>query len=76
LVIGHVGQATQNFTEILVGIESLPAAGFDHGVDDGAALARVGFADKQPVFLADGCWPNRIFYQVMPRRILCRAADL
>ena len=64
-MIGHVGQAAQNFAEILVRIESLSAAGFDHGVDDRAALAGVSFANEQPVFLADGRGPNRIFHEVV-----------
>jgi hypothetical protein len=51
LVIGQVGQATQHIPEILVRIESLSAASFDHGVNDGAALASVSFANEQPVFL-------------------------
>ena len=65
LVIGHVGQAAQNIAEILVRIQSLSAASFDHGVNDRAALAGVGFADEQPVFLADGRRPNRIFHEVV-----------
>jgi hypothetical protein len=51
LVIGHVGQATQNLPEILVRIEFLSAAGFDHGVNIGAALAAVSFIEN----LYDNC---------------------
>jgi hypothetical protein len=53
----------------------LSAASFDHGVDDGAALTSVSFANEQPVFLADGRGTNGIFHPVMPRRILCRVAE-
>jgi hypothetical protein len=57
LVIGHLGQATQNISEILVRIQSLSAASFDHGVDDGAALTSVSFANEQPVFLVIASLP-------------------
>jgi hypothetical protein len=50
-MIGHVWQAVQNLPEILVRIEFLSAAGFDHGVNIGAALAAVSFIEN----LYDNC---------------------
>jgi hypothetical protein len=40
---------------------------FDQGVYDGAALARFLRTEEQPVLFADGCGPDGIFHQVMPR---------
>jgi len=51
LAVGHAWQSGQNFAEIRVGIEAASAAAFDDGVNDGAAFARFGLADEEPVFL-------------------------
>ena len=65
LVISHVGQATQHIPELMVRTESVPAASFDQGVNDYASLAGVSFPHEQPIYLADGRGPNRIFHEVV-----------
>ena len=40
-------------------------AGDDKRVDDGGTLAGVGMANEEPVFLADGGRPDRIFDEVI-----------
>jgi len=50
--IGHVRQARECVAEISERIKSLSAAVFDERVDDGAALAGIGIANGEPVFLS------------------------
>ena len=38
LVIGHVGQAGEDFTKISEGIKAATSAAFDDGINDGAAF--------------------------------------
>ena len=64
-LVGHVRQAREHFPQVGVGIKAATPAAFDHGVDDGAALAGLGFADEEPVFLADGGGANGVFHQVV-----------
>jgi hypothetical protein len=66
LAVGHVGQASEHVAKISKGIESAAAAVFDDGVDDRAALAGIGIADEEPVFLADGRGTNGVFYAETP----------
>jgi REP element-mobilizing transposase RayT len=54
LPVGHRWESGQRIAQVAPGIQAAGAAGFDDRVKDGAALARVSFADEQPVFLADG----------------------
>jgi hypothetical protein len=64
-VVGHVGQTRENIFQVSVRIEAAPPAAFEDGVDDGAALASLGVADKELVFLADGRGANGVFHQVV-----------
>jgi hypothetical protein len=52
MLVGEVRQAGEDVAQVGVGIDSSPAAAFDDGVNDRTALARPGFADKEPVLLA------------------------
>jgi hypothetical protein len=69
-----MGQAPKHIAQIGIGVKAAPTATLDDGVDDGAALTRIGFSDEEPVFLADRRWTNRVLDEVMPPPILCRAA--
>jgi hypothetical protein len=46
-----VWQAREHIPKISKRIKSAPAATFDDGVDNGAAFAGLGIANKEPVFL-------------------------
>ncbi len=74
LAVGHVGQAREDFPQVLVRIKIAPPATLDERVNNGAALAGIRLADEEPVLLADGRGTNGIFDQVMPRPGLCRVA--
>ena len=41
------------------------AATLDHSVENGAALAGVGIAEKQPVLLSKSGRPNGVFHKVI-----------
>ena len=45
--------------------QAAAAAAFDDGVEDGTAFAGLGFAEEQPVFLAQGGGTNGVFDQVV-----------
>jgi hypothetical protein len=49
LPVGHVRQASQDIAKVRVRIDSVPLTGGYQGVKDGAALAGLGVAEKQPV---------------------------
>jgi hypothetical protein len=49
VLIGHGGQALQNVGKPGFGIVAVALGAFDHGVDDGGALASGFGADKEPV---------------------------
>jgi hypothetical protein len=49
LPVGGVRQPGEDVAQIGLGIDAATAAAFDDGIKDGAALADLGFADKQPV---------------------------
>jgi hypothetical protein len=52
-VVGHVGQAGEDFTKISVRVKAASAAAFDEGINNGAAFTGPGVTHKEPVFLAD-----------------------
>ena len=64
-MVGHPGQPGQHVLEIGVGIEVPAAAGFNDGVNDGAAFSGISLAHKEPVLLADGRGPDGVFDQVV-----------
>ena len=54
LPVGRRGQPGEHVAQVGERVEAAAAAAFDDGVEDGAAFAGLGFADEEPVFLADG----------------------
>ena len=70
LVIGHVGEASQDVAKVGGRIKAPPPAAFNDRVDDCAAFPGFRFPHKQPVLLADGRRANGVFYAetpIMPR---------
>ena len=51
--------------EVGVGVDTLAAAGFYDGVEDGAFLSRLGCPDEEPVLFSDGGRTNGIFNEVV-----------
>ena len=64
-MVGHPWQTGEDVAKVGVRINAAATAGFDDGVDDRSALTGSGFADEQPVFLANGGWSNGIFHEVI-----------
>ena len=58
---GEGGKFGEDSAQVLEWIETVGAAGFDEGVEDGAALASLGFADEEPVLFADYHTPTITF---------------
>lgn len=54
LPVGRVRQAGEHIADVSKWIQTTPAAVFDEGVNDGAALPGIGIVDEEPGFLADG----------------------
>lgn len=52
VLVGHGRQTSKQVLQVGQGILPVPFAGDDKGVGDGRALARIGMANKQPVFLS------------------------
>ena len=65
LPVGHVRQASQDITEVGVGINSVTLTGGYQGVKDSAVLAGFRVPEKQPVLFTDRRWPDGIFHQVV-----------
>lgn len=62
---GHGGQAGEDVPEVKQRIDLPPLARDHDRVNDGGALASVGMADEQVIFLADGRGADRVFDQVI-----------
>ena len=65
LCSGGGWQPREDVPKVLEGIDLPAAARFDDGVNQGAAVAGIGFPDEEPVLLADGRWTNGVFDQVV-----------
>ena len=65
LPVGQRRQAGEDFPQVGLGVDSSTTARFDDREQDGAALPGFGFADEQPVFLADGSWPDGVLHGVV-----------
>ena len=65
LPVGHRGKPGEDVAQIGVGIDAAAAATLDNSVEDGAALAGVGIAEKQPVLFAESGRPDGVFHQVI-----------
>jgi len=48
---GHAGQAAEDVAEVSHGVDASAPAGHHNRVDDGRALAGIGMAHEEPVFL-------------------------
>ena len=55
------GDALEDVGEVGVWVDAASATAFYDAVDDGAAVAGVSSADKEPVLLADGCGAHGVF---------------
>ena len=60
LLVGQYWQLGEHFAQVVLRVDSSTAASFDDREEDGAELSGFGFAYKQPVFLANGSWPDGI----------------
>jgi len=65
LLVGHVGQALEEFAQVGVGIDFPAAAALDERVDDGAALTRARFADEEPVLFPKCRRPDGVLDEVV-----------
>ena len=54
LPVGHRGKPCEHVAQIGVGIDAAAAATLNDGVENGAALAGIGIAEKQPVLAIMG----------------------
>src|SRR5664279_3154651 len=64
LVAGHRGQSLQNVGQVFLGIDAIPTATLDKGVDNRGPPTRVGVPDQEPVTLSDRRRPYVIFHDV------------
>ena len=60
LLVGQYWRLGEHFAQVVLRVDSSTAASFDDREEDGAELSGFGFAYKQPVFLANGSWPDGI----------------
>ena len=65
LPVGHRGEPGEDVAQVGVGIDAAAAATLDNSVEDGAALAGVGIAEKQPVLFSESGRPDGVFHQVI-----------
>ena len=59
------GDALEDVGEVGVWVDAASATAFYDAVDDGAAVAGVSSADKEPVLLADGCGAHGVFGMIV-----------
>ena len=64
-MIGHVWQAGESVTDVVMRVDAVLFAVPDEGVNECSFPAAVGGAEEEPVLLADGCGPNHIFGEVI-----------
>ena len=64
-MIGQMWEAGEDVAQVRVGIDVSAATAFDDGVEDRATLTGTGFADEEPVFLADSGGADGIFHEVI-----------
>ncbi len=60
LPVGQRRQAGEDLTQVGLRVDSSSATGFDDRAEDSATLSGLGYADEQPVLLADASWPDDI----------------
>ena len=64
-MIGQMWEAGEDVAQVRVGIDVSAATAFDDGVEDRATLTGTGFANEEPVFLADSGGTHGIFDEVI-----------
>src|ERR1039458_2950404 len=57
---GHRRQTPEDVAQVRQRFDAAALAGDDDRVDDRGALAGIGVADEEPVFLSDGRRPDRV----------------
>ena len=65
LSVGHVWQADEDITDVVMWIDTVLFAVPDEGVDKGGFPAAVRRAKKEPVFLTDGCGSDGVLGEVI-----------
>ena len=65
LPVGHRGEPGEHVVQIGAGIDAPAAATLDDGVKDGAALAGIGIAEKQPVLFSESGRPNGVLDEII-----------
>ena len=65
LPVGHRRESGEDIAQIDEWIDSASATGFDDRVDDGAAITGRGFADEEPVLLAQSRRADGVLYPVI-----------
>ena len=65
LPVGHRGEPGEDIAQVGVGIDAAAAATLDNSVEDGAALAGIGIAEKQPVLFSKSGRLNAVFHEVV-----------
>jgi hypothetical protein len=66
-----VRQTSEDIPEVSIWIDRATTTTLDDGVEDGAALAGIGFSEKEPVLFSNSSRPDRVLYAeepIMPRR--------
>ena len=65
LPVSHRGEPGEHVAQVGVGIDAAATATLDNGVKDGAAVAGIGIAEKQPVLFPKSGGPNGVFHEVV-----------
>ena len=65
LMIGHLGQTTQNIAKVSQRVQPTSSATFDHGVNDSTALTSLSVVDEQSVLFFERGWSDGVFYQMV-----------
>lgn len=65
LPVGGVGESGEDISEVGVGVDMVTTTGFYQCVEDGAAVTCISIAEKEPVFLSNGCGADGVFDEVV-----------
>ena len=65
LPVGHEWQPGEQVAQVGVRIDAARAATLDDGVEDGAALAGIGIAEEEPVFLSERGGTNGVLDEII-----------
>ena len=65
VLIGHPGQAREDVLDVDEGVDPVPLAGDDDGVNDSGAVSGLGMTNEHPVFLPDRRGSDRVFDQII-----------